>query len=317
MTRAVFCASSQHNSKSMELWIPLTIAAAFLQNIRSALQKHLQGKLSTLGAAYVRFLYAWPIALVYFFVVVVVERQPLPGFSIDFLGFALLGGVCQIMFTVFLLWLFSFHNFAVGTTISKLETVMVAIFGLLLLGDQLTPAVLVAIAMSTLGLVVLSAGQTRLGIGSLFRGLWRLPTLIGLACAAWLGMSVVLFRAASLSLGLDSFLAASSFTLLVVLLLQIAIMGIMIAIREPAQLRLVIQHWRPAVLVGISGGLASVGWFSAFTLQNATYVRALGQIELLFTFAVTLVFFREKVSRLEIAGILLITAAIIIILLAG
>ena len=39
----------------MELWIPLAIAAAFFQNIRSALQKHLKGRLSTLGAAYVRF----------------------------------------------------------------------------------------------------------------------------------------------------------------------------------------------------------------------------------------------------------------------
>ena len=34
----------------MELWIPITIAAAFLQNLRSALQKHLQGSLGTLFA---------------------------------------------------------------------------------------------------------------------------------------------------------------------------------------------------------------------------------------------------------------------------
>ena len=46
-------------------------------------------------------------------------------------------------------------------------------------------------------------------------------------------------------------------------------------------------------------------------------MRALGQIELIFTFIVTLVFFREKVSRPEIAGIVLITAAIVIILLSG
>ena len=237
--------------------------------------------------------------------------------SAEFLIYALLGGVCQIMFTVFLLWLFSFHNFAVGTTISKLETIMVAIFGLLLLGDQLTLPVVVAIAMSTLGLVVLSAGQAKLSIANLVAGLWRFPTLIGLACAAWLGMSVVLFRAASLSLGSDSFLVSASFTLLIVLILQIAIMGIMIGLREPDQLKQVIRHWRPAALVGISGGLASIGWFSAFTLQNATYVRALGQIELVFTFIVTLLFFREKVSRIEIAGIALIIGAIILILLAG
>jgi len=302
--------------KTMELWIPLTIAAAFFQNIRSALQKHLHGKLSMLGAAYVRFLYAWPIALVYFFAVIVIERQALPGFSIDFLLYALLGGICQIMFTVFLLWLFSFHNFAVGTTISKLETVMVAVFGLLLLGDKLTPAVVIAIAMSSLGLVVLSAGQAKLGIASLVKGLWRLPTLIGLACAAWLGMSVVLFRAASLALGLDSFLVSAAFTLLIVLILQIAVMGVLIGIREPGQLKQVLRHWRPAALVGISGGLASIGWFTAFTLQNATYVRALGQIELIFSFVATLLFFREKVRSVEIAGIALITAAIVIILLA-
>ncbi|MGD8420329.1 MAG: EamA family transporter, partial [Gammaproteobacteria bacterium] len=312
VARAAFC----YTLRRMELWIPLTILAAFFQNIRSAMQKHLKGRLSTLGAAYVRFLYAWPLALLYLLAVLYTEQQPLPEISAGFLGYAFAGGVCQIMFTVFLLWLFSFHNFAVGTTFSKLETVMVAIFGLLLLGDTLTPAVILAIALSAFGLVILSAGQIGIGIVGMLRGLWRLPTLIGLTCAAWLGMSVVLFRAASLSLGLDNFLVSASFTLLVVLVLQIFVMGVIIAIREPAQFSRLLVHWRPAALVGLSGGIASVGWFSAFTLQNATYVRALGQIELLFTFFVTLVVFREKVSRLETAGIVLITAAIILILLS-
>ncbi len=301
----------------MELWIPLTIAAAFFQNIRSAIQKHLKGKLSTLGAAYVRFVYALPVALLYFFIVAYTEVEPLPGFSSSFLIYAALGGICQIMFTVFLLWLFSFHNFVVGTTISKLETIMVAVFGLILLGDQLTPAIVIAIAISSAGLVILSAGQAKLSIDNLISGLWRFPTLIGLGCAAWLGMSVVLFRAASLSLGVDNFLVASSFTLLVVLLLQIATMGTIIAIREPEQLAKVIRYWRPSALVGLSGGLASIAWFSAFTLQNATYVRALGQIELIFTFVVTIFIFREKVSHKEVAGIVMITASIILILLAA
>ena len=300
----------------MELWIPLTIAAAFFQNIRSALQKHLKGKLSTLGAAYVRFLYAFPVALLYFLVILTVEDRPLPEFGAEFLLYALFGGICQIMFTVFLLWLFSFHNFAVGTTISKLETIMVAIFGLLLLGDALTPMVILAIAMSSIGLIVMSAGQEKLSPINLWRGLWRIPTLIGLTCAAWLGGSVVFFRAASLSLDSGSYLISASYTLLIVLLLQIAMMGLIIKLREPGQLAKVLAHWRPAILVGLSGGLASIGWFNAFTLQNATYVRALGQIELIFTFIATLIFFREKVSRAEVAGILLITGAIILVLLS-
>ena len=299
----------------MELWIPLTIAAAFLQNLRSALQKHLHGKLSTLGAAYVRFVYALPVAIVYYAAVRLLGGHPAPEFGTDFLAYALLGGLCQILFTVFLLWLFSFHNFAVGTTFSKLETVMVAIFGLLLLGDRLHAAIVAAIAISALGLVVLSAGQTRIGIGGLLRNLWRLPTLIGLACAGWLGASVVLFRAASLSLAQPSFVPAAAFTLLVVLLLQSLLMGLLLRWREPGQLGRVLASWRPALLVGVAGGLGSIGWFSAFTLENATHVRALGQIELLFTYVASVFFFREQVSRLEIAGILLITAAILIILL--
>lgn len=301
----------------MELWIPLTIAAAFFQNIRSAMQKHLQGKLSTLGAAYVRFLYALPIAIAYFFVVVYLETEPIPVMTPDFLLYVLLGGICQIMFTIFLLWLFSFHNFAVGTTFSKLEIIMVAVFGLLLLGDQLTSTVVIAIAMSAVGLAILSAGQAKLGIKNLIKGLWRQPTLIGLACAAWLGMSVVLFRAATLTLDVHSFSLAASLTLLMVLILQTVIMGVLIGMREPQQLSRILQYWRPATLVGISGGLASIGWFSAFTLQNATYVRALGQIELIFTFAVSLLVFREKVSPAETGGIVLIGASIILLLLGA
>ncbi|MGB1879250.1 MAG: hypothetical protein ACPHTD_00905 [Gammaproteobacteria bacterium] len=47
------------------LWIPLTIVAAFLQNVRSALQKHLKGELGTIGATFVRFGYGFPFAILY------------------------------------------------------------------------------------------------------------------------------------------------------------------------------------------------------------------------------------------------------------
>ena len=299
----------------MELWIPLTIAAAFFQNIRSAMQKQLIGKISTLGAAYVRFLYALPIASIYLYGLTEYSDLSIPEINSKFLIYSLAGGICQIMFTVFLLWLFSFRNFAVGTTISKLETVMVAIFGLFLLGDRLTGAVVIAIAVSTLGLVILSIGQSKLSIANAMLGLWHKSTLIGLACAAWLGLSVVFFRAASLSLQLDQFLMAAAFTLFIVLILQTLIMGALLALRESEEFKKVFVYWRPAALVGISGGLASIGWFSAFTLQNASYVRALGQIELVFTFILTVFLFRENVSRAEMIGIALIMVSIVLLLL--
>ncbi|MFB3058529.1 MAG: hypothetical protein ACE1ZB_02230, partial [Gammaproteobacteria bacterium] len=244
-------------------------------------------------------------------------QTPLPDTNPQVLLYALLGGICQILFTVFLLWLFSFRNFAVGTTLSKLETIAVAIFGLLLLGDTLTSTVVVAISVSALGLVILNIGQSRLSTANALAGLGQKSTLIGLGCAAWLGLSVVLFRAAALSLQHDQFLIAAAFTLFIVLVIQTLVMGISLALRDFEEFRKVFIYWRPACLVGISGGVASIGWFSAFTLQNASYVRALGQIELVFTFIVTLFWFREKVGRAEVLGIALIMGSIIILLLGG
>ena len=275
------------------------------------MQKHLKGRLSTIGAAYVRFLYALPFALIYLAGLLIFSGQELPASNTEFLFYSLLGGICQILFTVFLLWLFSFHNFAVGTTFSKLETVMVAIFGLILLGDQLSFLLILAIVLSSIGLVFLSAGQSKFKLSNLC----TLPTLIGLICAGWLGLSVVFFRAASLSLNLDNYFLAASFTLLVVLILQTLIMGLGLFFKDRDELIRVFTCWRPAVMVGLFGALTSIGWFSAFTLQNATYVRALGQIELVFTFVATLFFFREKISSREYVGIALIIGSIILVLL--
>jgi len=61
--------------------------------------------------------------------------------------------------------------------------------------------------------------------------------------------------------------------------------------------------------------LGSVCWFTAFTIQNAAYVRALGQIELLFTFIATTMFFRETVDRREVIGIALVIAGIVLLVL--
>ena len=73
----------------IELWIPITIVAAFMQNLRSALQKHIKGRLSNGGAAYVRFFYAWPFALLYLGAVYGFGGYSLPGmlpFALPFAG---------------------------------------------------------------------------------------------------------------------------------------------------------------------------------------------------------------------------------------
>ncbi len=295
----------------------MTVGAAFFQNLRSALQKHLKGSLSTGGAAYCRFLYALPPVALYLLLLVIAGERSLPVSHVRFVAFCLLGGITQILFTITLLWMFSFKSFAVGTTFSKLEVIFVAILGALLLGDTLSLWATAAIGMSSFGVVLLSLGPNQLTLNGIAAGLIHRQTFVGLLCAGLLGACAVFFRAAALSLEHADFVVAAAWTLFVSVFIQSVLMGVYLMVREPGQMRQVLRQWRWASAVGITGALASIGWFTAFTIQNASYVRALGQIELVFSFIATFLFFREPVKLPDIAGALLVCAGILVLLLLG
>ena len=301
----------------LEAWIPITIAAAFFQNIRSALQKNLHGRLSVSGAVYARFVYALPLAALYLWALHTAGALALPIPNARFFVYCVLGGICQILFTGFLLWLFSFRSFAVGTTFSKLDVIMVALLGAVLLGDSLNRYAVLAIVISSVGVIALSAAHSNLNIAALVGGLRQKSTVIGLASAAWLGGSVVFFRGASLSLGHDQFIMAAAYTLFISVLIQTVLMGVFIARTQPGELTRVWRNWRRGGAVGIAGVLASICWFTAFTIQNAGYVSALGQIELVFSFVATTLVFKEKVNGIELAGIGLVAGGIVLLLLTA
>ena len=299
----------------MELWVPVTLAAAFMQNLRSALQKHLKGSLSTSGATFCRFVYAVPLALAY--VALLGEGfgfewpEPNPRFAL----FAMVGGVTQIAATALLVYLFSLRNFAVGTTYSKTETVQAAVFGLVILGEPVSLAAAIAIGISLVGVMLISVAKSRLTLRNLFLGWTGRAAFIGVLSGTFFGLSAVAYRAASLSLGGEGFLMQAAFTLACVVVFQTAAMAVWIRLREPGELSRVIGRWRVASLVGVSGMLGSAAWFTAMTLENAAYVRAVGQIELVFTFIASYFFFRERSTALELVGIVLIVAGIVILLL--
>lgn len=295
----------------MELWIPLTIAAAFLQNVRSLLQKQLTAKLSTNGASYCRFVFALPFAVAYY--LLVASRMDMPAPHSVFLLYCLIGGVAQILGTVFLIASFSYRNFAVGTAYSKTESVQAALFGIVLLGEAVAPLSFVAIVLSLAGVVIMTLRDGSVSPLAMFTS----PAgLYGIASGATFAIAAVSYRAASVSLGHESFIAASATTLLCVLFIQTSLMGLWLLWRETGQLSKVAGQWQQAILVGLTGMLASAGWFAAMTLQNAAYVRALGQIELLFTFLTSLLLFRERSTLPEVLGISLLISGILLLLLA-
>ena len=298
----------------MELWIPITIAAAFLQNLRSVFQKQLKGALSTGGATFSRFVFALPLALIYAQILWLGHEgaRPEPGFA--FLAYCVLGGVAQIVATGLLVALFSHRNFAVGTAYSKTETVQTAIIGIVLLGETVSGGALAGILVSLAGVLSISAAQTGFNRG-MVRDLWGRPALMGLASGATFGVAAVSYRAAALSLGGDGFLTQAGLTLAVVLTFQTLAMALWLRIREPGQVTATIRAWRVAVPAGVSGWAASVCWFTAMTIQNAAYVRAVGQVELVFTFLSGWVLFRERIRPAEMLGVVLICAGILVLVL--
>lgn len=86
---------------------------------------------------------------------------------------------------------------------------------------------------------------------------------------------------------------------------------------EPGQLARVWAARGRAVWMGVTSLLGSVGWFTAFTLQNAAYVFAVGQVEVIFSLIASVLFFRETVTRRELVGIVLVSASILLLVLLG
>ncbi len=298
----------------MSLWVPITLVAAFLQNLRSLLQRHLKGVLSNTGATFVRFGFGLPVALAILAMMHFAGGISIPVANADFATWVVVGGLSQIAATALLLYLFSFRNFLVGTAYSRTEPAQAALFAFVLLGEKAGPGTLIAIAISVVGVMLLSVARSQFTLAGLFTTVFTRTAMIGLLSGAFFGVAAVAYRAASLSLDGGDFVIRAATTLCVTLLFQTAIMLAWIVWREPGQFSAIAKNWKPSALTGLVGALASFGWFMAMTLEQAALVKALAQVEMLFALATSVFFFRENVNKRELAGAGLIIAGIISLL---
>ena len=184
----------------MELWILITVASAFLQNVRSALQKHLRGRLSTTGATFVRFGYGVPFAFIYMAVLSIWLDRPMPVPNISFALWSVTGGFAQIGATFLLVYIFAFRNFAVGTAYSRTEPAQAALVALVLVGERITFSTVLAISISVVGVMLISVARTELNLRSLIMSLCSRTAVFGLLSGLLFGVSGVSYRYASLSL---------------------------------------------------------------------------------------------------------------------
>jgi len=293
----------------LELWIYFTLLAAFMQAIRTAGQKQLTQHLNAMATTGVRYIYALPFTWLYLWWVLDYSTLPMPPLNNQFLQYALIACVMQIIGTVCLVAAFKYRNFAVATSLAKTEAIQVAVVGALLFSASLTLMGWFSVVIGVVGVLLVSKVKfTRKDV------LQNPGAGFGLASGLGLAITTLLVRESSLALNTDLLLSAAV-TLTFMITVQSIISLIYVYCQDKRQLVTMFTQWRLCLFVGITSVVGSIGWFTAMSFQNAAYVKALGQVEFFITLFITYRIFKEKISAVEYLGMLLIIISVLVLLL--
>jgi len=293
-------------------WIACTLIAAAAQTARNAMQSGLTGSIGTLGATQVRFLYGFPFALLFLLVAVIATHSGVPAPSMRFFAFTVGGALVQILATALLLKAMHRGSFSVATALSKTEAVQIAVFGLLILGDHLTPLRSLAIVIATMGVALVAIKPGEKWTASSLR-----PALLGIASGAGFALAAVGFRGGILALDVGGYWIRATTTLVWSLGIQALLLGLWMLVFARAALLGSLRLWRQSLLAGFLGALASQFWFLGFSLTAAVNVRTLGLVEVLFANIVGRRVFRQHVSGREASGMALVVVGVGLLMMAA
>jgi drug/metabolite transporter (DMT)-like permease len=289
------------------LWALFTVLAGGAQTLRNAMQRDLIEKLGVVGATHVRFLFGFPFAAIFLLLMKFGTGDALPHLSAKQLPMVLCAALSQIFGTALMLAAMRTKSFVVATAYTKTEPLMVALFGLVFLGDHLGPLMAMAILLATTG--VLLTAWPKQGADYSWQGL-----ALGLGSAALFAISALAFRSAIHALPSGGFGIRASTVLAVGLLLQTLILTGWLLITDRPALGAIVRNWRPSLLAGFMGAFASQLWFLAFALASAAAVRTLALVEVFYARIISGRMLKEVPSPREGAGLLLIIAGVALLL---
>ncbi len=301
----------------MELWVFISLAAAALQAVRTALQKHLAASLPNHFVNFARFAFGAPLAAVMLCAWLSAADAQLASISVGLISWCALIAVSQIMGTWALISAFGTRTFAVAITFSKTETLQTALLSLLIIGEALPVAAWVAIALSVVGVAALIAPAGRRSVDGATRRALRQGAVYGLVSGLLFGLSATAIRSASMTLPGTDTITRSLTILAISTSLQFLLLGSFLLVREPRGFAAFFREWRLAAVVGLASVTGSAGWFTAMTLQKAAYVQVVGQSELVLSLLVSRLVFGERIVALELLGMILFVAGLVLLLFAG
>ena len=296
------------------MWIPITLAAATFQILRTARQHDLKRVLDVVPAGFVRYAYGFPLALLASIVTFGVVGSELPTPPMRFWPIITGAGVAQILGTIALLRSFRLRDFAVGTVYAKIEVILVAVVSAVALGEPLAPLGWIGAIVCVIGVAWLAAPDR---ITDVLRLAGDPAALMGVLAALGFALAATGIRAASNSLGDAPTWNRALLTLTVMLGIQTLVNGAQLGATDRKGLQGVVTNWRLAIPVGVLSIAGSTCWAVAVTLTDATRVRTLGQVELVLAFAISVVWLRERHTRAEYTASALVLVGIVVVVAFG
>lgn len=291
-------------------WILFTFMAAFMQAWRNAFQKQLSTTVDVYGVTLARFIFALPLALIY--INCLYHFQPVTEsvhFNLRFAIYVLIAALSQIAATALMVQLFKQKNYAIGVGLAKSEAVLAAIIAVVFLSDHLSFLGWFGVAVGGFAVFLMSKGRD-------FSDFSIQTLCIGIGSGLCFAITSLLVREASLELDNLPFIHRAAWVLLMVIGTQCFLLLMYLGIFRRATLWAMWQRIGLTFRVSLCSFLASLGWFSAMSMQSVPIVKTLGQVEIIFSMLISAYFFKEKLARAERLGIVLVVIAAFLVIWA-
>lgn len=284
--------------------------AAFMQAWRNAFQKQLSTTVDVYGVTLARFIFALPLALIY--ISCLYHFQPVTDsvhFNLLFAIYVLIAALSQIAATALMVQLFKQKNYAIGVGLAKSEAVLAAIIAVVFLSDHLSLLGWFGVAVGGFAVFLMSKGRD-------FSDFSVQTLCIGIGSGLCFAITSLLVREASLELDNLPFIHRAAWVLLMVIGTQCFLLLMYLGIFRRATLWAMWQRIGLTFRVSLCSFLASLGWFSAMSMQSVPIVKTLGQVEIIFSMLISAYFFKEKLARAEHLGIVLVVIAAFLVIWA-
>ena len=284
--------------------------AAFMQAWRNAFQKQLSTTVDVYGVTLARFIFALPLALIY--ISCLYHFQPVTEsiqFNLRFAIYVLIAALSQIAATALMVQLFKQKNYAIGVGFAKSEAVLAAIIAVVFLSDHLSLLGWFGVAVGGFAVFLMSKGRD-------FSDFSVQTLCIGIGSGLCFAITSLLVREASLELTNLTLIHLEARLLLMGIGTQCFLLLMYLGIFRRATLWAMWQRIGLTFRVSLCSFLASLGWFSAMSMQSVPIVKTLGQVEIIFSMLISAYFFKEKLARAEHLGIVLVVIAAFLVIWA-